>query len=90
MIKGFCNHWDCSAWRSEEKASSPEEELFTSTRRGRTRGNCFNLKENMFRLDLRKKFLVKVVRHQNRLLREVVASPLPQCSRLDGMDGMEI
>jgi len=82
-------HGDCTvAFQCIKGAYRKDRERpFTKTCTNKTRSNGFKMKEGRFRLAIRKKlFTMRVVRHCNRLPREVVDPPLLEmCKvRLDG------
>ena len=57
-------------------SSSSGEGIFIRACSNRMRGNCFKLEEGRFIPYIRKEFFtVKIVRHWNRLPREVVDAP---------------
>ena len=63
------------------------DRLFSRSSSNKTKGNGFKLKEERFRLDIRKKFFtVRVVKHWHRLPGEVGDAPSLETSkaRLDG------
>lgn len=65
------------------------ERLFTRGCNDMTRDTGFVLKEGRSTLDIRRRFTVRVVRHWNRLFREIVDVPSLKVfkARLDGAIG---
>jgi len=62
------------------------DKLFSRVCCNRTRDDDFQLKEGRFRLDISKKFItMMVVRHWNRIPREVVTTPSLEVFRLGWM-----
>jgi len=83
-----------AAGRPDSSLSVPEgayrkdgENIFSRACCDRTRNKGFKLREGRFRIDIRKQFFtIRVVKHRNRLLREVVEAPSLEIfkARLDG------
>ena len=76
-----------ACWYLKGTYKKDGENIFSGACCNRTRGDGFKLKEGRFRLDIRKKFFkMRVVRHWQRLPREVGDVPSLETSqaRLDG------
>ncbi|GAB0188482.1 hypothetical protein GRJ2_001313500 [Grus japonensis] len=77
-------------WYLKEAYKKVGKGLCTRTWSDRTRGNGLKLKEGRFRLDMRKTvFIMRVIRHWNRLPREIVDAPCLEVfkARFDGALG---
>ncbi|RMC14008.1 hypothetical protein DUI87_09094 [Hirundo rustica rustica] len=69
----FCGDQIVTCRYLEEASNKDGDKYFSRPSCPRTRGNGFTLKQHRFRLNIRKKiFTMGVVKHRNRLPREVV------------------
>ena len=86
----FCNHKDMTTNSFQYLKGAYKKDgnrLFSKACSDRTRGDGFKLKEGGYRLHTRKKFfMITVVKHWNRLPREVADAPSLEILkvRLDG------